>query len=326
MTPTRRRTTGRHAPAGGFLLPALLASLLLAAPGAGQSAEEMIPDELAGLTLERVDVRGPAAARATFGAPDEDLQMNLVLAHGDLAGQLHGRIRSQMERGEPEIRELEIEGRSFTSFAMGSDLMVFRFSDDRFLAAGYDLSSPDFDRASLETSVVAALEDLGLEHVAEWTPPEPSQTEEDDGPGLETPPDRTESPPQETEEAPGRAETLPERAERVSERLCGEMDCLREAAAACDPARFSASLGPRVRADYRVTGAAADGGCRIEFRFAENPNPDLVDQPLSFVHDPDMELTREVVQEVLGGCLAGDERAVAAHGCEGPLVGAGGGR
>ena len=288
----------RSIPRWNRMAPALIAAIigLWAVPGGGvaqapqglgQEVAELLPQEVAGFTLQDVQPQDEGAAQAVYAADDGGEPMNAIIAYGQAAAGLHQQVQSQV--GE-DSGELEVDGKTFTSLQMGSDLIVFKHLDPIFLAAGYEVADPDADMGALESSAVAFLEGLDPAGLAEWTP---------------------------SEEVAGGAES--EAGDDGIER-CQDPDCFSEHISRCESAEFGASLAPTLTVVYAVEGPGDGDGCQISFRFEDNPNPDLVDTPLYFTLDPDVGFTQELIQEVMEGCLDGDEAAVERFQCEGPLL------
>lgn len=302
----------RVAAAAVILQGLVIAGLLSPAATRAQPVEELLPDEVAGFTLEEVNRRSPAAAQAVYGQTDGDLEMQFMLAAGEPAGEVDRMLRSRMSSAEVEVEELSVDGKTFTSFVLGSDLVVFRHADGVLLGAGRDDLGQGTDRRAAVASVVAFLESFGPDRLEGWTPPEGSDAPADANRGVERPGEAVEEaePARATERAPARAEEL-----------CGDMDCFLEAAGRCRPAVLSVGLGRAVTGKYRVDGPADGDRCGISFRFTENPNPDFVGEELRFHVGRDGEISEEEMREVVRGCLEGEESVVATHGCEGPLVG-----
>ena len=296
------------ASSAAIVLGLLLVGLLSPAPAPAQPVEQMLPDEVTGFTLEEVNRRSPAAAQAIYDPADGDFEMMVMLAAGDLAGELGSMLRSRMSSAEAETGELSVDGETFTSFVMGSDLVVFRHADGVLLGAGRDDLEEGADRRAAEATVVAFLEGFGPDRLADWTPPEGREASGDEERGLERPPGEGKA----VEPAPAQPRT---------EQLCGDTDCFLEAAGRCRPAVLTVELGRAVAGKYRVEGSSGADGCRISFRLTDHPDPDRVDRELRFHLEREGEIPEGTLREVVRGCLEGDESVVDAHGCEGPLVG-----
>lgn len=296
------------------MLPTLLfvglVSTVTPDPTRAQPVDELLPDEVAGFALERVNRRGPGAAQAIYRRAGSGLEMRLVLAAGEPAGAIDSIFRSQMGAVDGKVGERTVAGRTFTSYVAGSDLVIFRHADGVLLAAGRDDLADGTDREEAAAAVVAFLESFGPGRVEGWKPPEDPGGAGDAEPGLERP--------------PGAAEEAPEPAPRRTEKLCGDMECLLEAADRCRPAALRVSPGPSVAGEYRIEGQDDAGGCRASFRFTENPASDLAGKSLRFRLDGEGdEISEAGVRRILEGCLEGVESVVESHGCEGPLVGVG---
>ena len=295
------------APSAALLHGLLVVGLLWPAPTLAQPVEQMLPDEVTGYTLEEVNRRSPAAAQAIYEPADCDFEMMVMLAAGDLAGDLESMLRSRMSSAEAEAGELSVGGKTFTSFVLGSDLVVFRRAEGVLLGAGRDDLGAETDRRTAEAAVVAFLESFGPDRIEGWTPPEGPEADGDRERSLERPPGAGKT----TEPAPAPART---------EQLCGDTECFLEAAGRCRPAVLPVEIGREVAGEYSVEGSSADG-CRISFRFTDNPDPDHVGRELRFRLEREDQIPEGTLREVVRGCLEGDESVVEAHGCEGPLVG-----
>lgn len=101
---------------------------------------------------------------------------------------------------------------------------------------------------------------------------------------------------------------------------CEDQDCFSEQVAQCQAAQYTTEQAAGAVARYTVEGPTADG-CRIQLRYTENPNPAWVDQPLTFVVDPD-EAFEPQLKAAVSSCLAGEQGH---YRCEGPLFEAVGG-
>lgn len=318
MIPTLSTAIDRTKPAdlAALGLP-LCVALFFALPASAQHVEEVIPEAAAGFTLEELNVRGPAAALAIYSPGNgETGEVQLALAHGETASELHGRLQRVWSERQG-AREVEIDGLTFESFVAGSEVVVLHYADHRLLMTGGEIPEGEGNREALETRAITLLEAFEPGRIAEWTPP--ASTE---GP-AEDRPRRTERAPETTERAPERPSQAGEMAEPM-QRCGSDMECFLAGVSECAPVRATVNAGPSVGAMYRVDGSADGGACRISFRFTENPNPELVDSPLFLTVDPDA-ATAAALRDAVQGCLVGTESAVAAHHCEGPLVGAGGG-
>lgn len=310
MIPTPSEAMHRRNPVDLVALALIvIVALLLPRHASAQHVEEMIPEEAAGFTLQDLNVRGPAGAAATYSPADEEAgEVRLALAYGETASELNGRLqRAWSER--QEVEEIDVGGLTFTSFVVGSELAVFHYADHRLLMAGGKIPDGAPDGAALRERAVALLEAFEPGRIAGWTPPSTDAADEHR--------------PRTTERAPERPPQAEERAE-AAQRCGPDMECFLAGVTRCEPVRATVSAGPSVRVRYRVDGPADEGACRIDFRFTENPNPELVDAPLSFTVDPDA-ATAATVKSAVEGCMAGAENAVETHHCRGPLVGAMGG-
>lgn len=97
---------------------------------------------------------------------------------------------------------------------------------------------------------------------------------------------------------------------------CADQACFLEAVRACESASFRVQDpgGLGAEGEYSVAGMVGEA-CEIAFTFSENPNPALVDKPLTFVIDPD-DASKETILDGLQGCLTGGDEA---YQCAGPL-------
>lgn len=279
------KPTRPKAPAGPDLVSLLTAALLLPAQALAQPLEELVPEELEGFTLDSVHVEGPTEVAALYHPDEMEGQVIFLMQYGEDAGQTYQRLRRFRSEGGQELGARE------------TVLEGMRFT---LMAQGPELVAFTYSDGFLILGAVELADEEAAREELEATALAFLQQSELDRMAGWTPPDP------------------------VDDDQCYDMECFQDRVSRCEDAWVTVPLGRIVEAKYAVEGPV-DGGCRISFRFAENPNPDLVDQPLFFALDSEVRFTQEVVQEIVDGCLAGDEEAVEQHACEGPLIGEAGG-
>lgn len=282
------------------LLGALSAGLLLPPQALAQPVTEMLPETVDAYTLEDVTTMGEAAANATYRPEEGGPPITFVLAAGSQASELHAQLAGMID-DEDELTHQET-GSTWTSATIRSEVIVFEYRDDVLIyavmrlpaepmqEAGQPAPEPrdaDADRRDVEEAVLGFLEAFGPDRLAD-------------------------------------VRALGDAVADDDITYCSGIECFQEAVSTCSEAQLSASLAPSVAARYQVEGSTADGLCRITFVFLENPNPEVVDESLHFTTDPVDGFTQEILEEVMEGCLGGDEAAIEAYDCEGPLVGVAG--
>lgn len=94
---------------------------------------------------------------------------------------------------------------------------------------------------------------------------------------------------------------------------CGDKNCFDEKFAACEPATLTASAPPLGTAAYEILGAGT-GGCRVTFKYTENPNPDWVNKEMTCTVDNSKDF-QGAFDEVFPGVFQGNSQV-----CSGPFV------
>ena len=286
-----------RAPFQHLAFPVLLILLagLATIPAKGEAQEgdleEVLPSEIPGYVLGDVSSQGDQAVQGLYRPEaDGEAPVNLIVAAGADGDELYQQIQGMLQAQEAELDEIQVGEREFVAFQEGSDYVAVANFEGFTLAAGYDGIDPDGDRSALAASVEGFLQSYDPERVMEAEVPE--EVDEADVVMADPPADE----------------------------LCEDMSCFAERVQACEPATVRPSLAPGLTAAYSVEGPAAGGGCALTFQFAENPNPDLVEVPLHFVLDEGQPWEEATVEEIMEGCLGGDEEALDRYRCEGPLL------
>lgn len=285
MTPIRSMTLSASVAA---LMAAGLAFPSQSAAQA-QDLEALVPQELEGYTLENVDQQADAAIQVLYEAEnDGEPPVNMILAYGGDGQGLYQQIQSAIEMGDMDAQEIEVGEKTFVGFKDGTEFIAVDHFDGFTLAVGYTDVDAEAPSEDLAASVGDFLEAFDPQRVAEADPPGDMEAAGD-----------------------------PEAADGA---VCPDMDCFAQRVSECQEAEVGASLGPGLSALYAVEGAAEGNACRISFEFTDNPNPEIEGEPLFFTLPGDTPWSEAIVQEVMEGCLGGDEEALETYHCEGPLL------
>lgn len=96
---------------------------------------------------------------------------------------------------------------------------------------------------------------------------------------------------------------------------CDTQACFVQAVEQCGSASYRGAQAAGARARYAVVGPGDDGSCRVSFTYTANPNPELVDKPLTFVLDPEQPVEPQLKAGV-SSCLTDKSDDFQ---CSGPL-------
>lgn len=250
----------------------------------GKHLESLIPDELAGYTLQEVDAQDSSpAVRGVYQSEADDGSLTLALSHGEQGAQRYQKTRGKLSmaaaQGKMNVEELSVQGQRFVAADVGSQYIVMAYFD-HFLVG---VSVEDVDDP--KSAAADFLEKVGVERFAEWSPPEDVEY------------------------------TLAEMDTDISD--CFDMECFSEYVSSCERARLVGALGRRVTAQYTVEEQVADDQCRLSLVFTDNPNSEWEGTPLYFTVNPTDGFTMNEIKGVMENCVEGDGEA---YNCEGPLL------
>ncbi len=289
MTSTRMKST-RTTPVS---IAALLLVFALSGPGtvhavddelSGEHLEPLVPENLTGYPLANVNVKKSSpAVRAEYRPDTEDASIRLVISYGKDAADDYRTLRGKMAlaaaEGEMDPDEVSVQGRTFVAFQMGDRSVAMAYFDHFLLGVNVEgLDAP-------KEAIVDFLEDVDLNRLSEWTPPENVEYALDDS-----------------------GAAVPD---------CFDAECFSDHLSRCEEARFVGALGRRITAAYTIEESLADDRCQVSLVYTDNPNPAWEDAPLYFTLDPAEGFSMETVKAVMEDCLNGDGDT---YDCEGPLL------
>lgn len=250
----------------------------------GKHLESLIPDDLAGYTLQEVDAQDSSpTVRGVYQAEANEGSITLVLTYGELGAERYQNMRGKLSlaasQGEAHVEELSVQNQSVIAADVGSESIAIAYFDHFLIGVSVeDMDDP-------KSAVADFLEKVGVERFAEWSPPEDVEY------------------------------TLAEMDTDIHD--CFDMECFSEYVSSCDRARLVGALGRRVTAEYTVEEQVADDQCRLSLVYTDNPNPEWEGTPLYFTVDPMDGFTMEEVKGVMENCVEGDGEA---YNCDGPLL------
>jgi hypothetical protein len=98
-------------------------------------------------------------------------------------------------------------------------------------------------------------------------------------------------------------------------KTCRDESCFARQVAACDqPSTYTTPVIAEAQVRYTIFGSF-QGGCDIEMRYVQHPNPDWVDNPMLFSIDPEGDIDAQIKLAV-ASCLEGSGGK---WGCDGPF-------
>lgn len=257
----------------------------------GKHLESLVPEELAGYTLQEVDVQESSpTVRGSYKLESGLGSVTLALSYGEQGAQRYQKTRGKLSmaaaQGEVNIHELSVQGQRFVAADVGSQFIVMAYFNDFLVGVSVEaVERPGQDAEDPKSTAADFLEKVGVERFAEWSPPEDVEY------------------------------TLAEVDTDVSD--CFDVECFSEYVSSCERARLVGALGRRVTAQYTVEEQVADDQCRLSLVFTDNPNPEWEGTPLYFTVDPAEDFTMEEIKGVMENCVEGDGEA---YNCEGPLL------
>lgn len=251
----------------------------------GAHLQSLVPETLDGYTRNELDVKESSpSVRGVYQLESDDGTISFAISYGKDAADRYRKSRGKISlaagQGEMETGEVSVQGRSVITAQMGSQLIAMAYFN-HFLV-GVNAEGLDVP----ESTVVDFLEKVGLDRIAEWSPPDDVEYT--------------------------LAETEPDAS------ACVDMDCFSERVTQCEEAQLIGALGRRVTARYAVEGPAGDGQCRLSFVFTDNPNADWENTPLYFTVDSEAGFSMKDVKTVMEGCVERDGDP--SYDCEGPLL------
>ena len=86
------------------------------------------------------------------------------------------------------------------------------------------------------------------------------------------------------------------------ERHCDTRVCFARSLQQCRDANYSSNRKAGARARYAVVGPVGDDDCQVSLTYTSNPNPDWVDQPLTFVLDVSEPIESQL-EAAISACL-----------------------